>query len=99
MISDARSFSSLMPTESFLWLLIAIIYSHSGYEGNKSSSDCFRPSLGKRSPILQEASARHNRPTRTLVMSPVHEKARRRVLRVLRALLYAPYGRPQRASR
>ena len=34
MISEARSFNSLMPTDLFLWLLIAILYSHSGYRPN-----------------------------------------------------------------
>lgn len=31
MISEARSFSSLIPTDSFLWLRIAISYSYYGY--------------------------------------------------------------------
>src|SRR5258708_15411169 len=29
-ISDARSFSSLIPTDRFLWLLTDTLYSHSG---------------------------------------------------------------------
>src|SRR5215813_14685542 len=31
MISEARSFSSLIPTDFFLWPLIAILYSYYGY--------------------------------------------------------------------
>src|SRR5215469_18542272 len=31
MISDARSFSSLTPTDNLLWLRIAILYSYYGY--------------------------------------------------------------------
>ena len=31
MISDARSFSSLIPTDSFLWLRMAIFYGYYSY--------------------------------------------------------------------
>ena len=35
MISEARSFSSLIPTDFLLWLLIAILYSYYSYIAKK----------------------------------------------------------------